>query len=129
MLIEDDNESDMGATRDKPIELEEVKIDVSDNNLVGGSDSKLDVSMNSVIKVGGENDAASSLDTSIVSVIKAGEDDSKGASKGDAGDGAESEDNNEANKDEEDDITLNLAQFEVLLSDLKTKHCAEKRML
>ena len=116
----------MGATKDKPIELDEVKIDVSDNNIVGGSDSKLDVSMNSVIKVGGENDAASSLDTSIVSVIKVGEEESKGPTKGDA---AETEDNNEAGKDEEDDITLNLAQFEVLLSDLKTKHLAEKRML
>ena len=65
VLIEDED-------KEKPIELDEVKIDVSDLN--GAPDSKLDISMNSVIKVGGDTEA-NSLNTSIISVIKVNDDD------------------------------------------------------
>ena len=93
-----------------------------------GDSSKLDISMNSVIRV--EEDAQSSLDTSVVSVIKVS----------DAADDKEScvsEQDSviEVGKegvgvvDDEKNLTLSMTQFEMILSDLKTKHLAEKRML
>lgn len=56
---------------EESVDLEDVKIDMSgigEPNGAGGGDSKLDISMNSVIRV--EDDSSSILDTSVVSVIK-----------------------------------------------------------
>lgn len=72
-MIEEDgknaNEQQRAALFDAalaaPIEMDDVKVDISE------IDSKLDISMNSVIRV--EDDAQSSLDTSIISVIKVSE--------------------------------------------------------
>ena len=87
--------------------------------------------MNSVIRV--EDDAASALDTSIVSVItvkEAGCLDKDGQSLQAADqDGEEAGPDIPAGKVEDENLTLSMNQFELLLSDLKTKHLAEKRML
>ena len=77
----------------------------------------LDESVNTVIQ--NEDDGQSSLDTSLISVIKVsdGKDD-------------EAEQTIEAAKVAVDEnLTLSMAQFEMILSDLKTRHLAEKRML
>ena len=98
------------------IDLDDVKIDFD-------LDSKLDESMNSVIRV--DDDGQSSLDTSIISVIRVCDNDAdKESELGDQDSVIE------IGKDVEDEnLTLSMAQFEMLLSDLKTKHLAEKRML
>ncbi len=88
--------------------------------------------MNSVIRVA--DDAQSSLDTSIISVIEVK--DSEEKDKNDLGqilpadqEGEEAGPDIQAAKVEDENLTLSMNQFELLLSDLKTKHLAEKRML
>ena len=101
-----------------------MKLDLSD------MDSKLDISMNSVIRV--EDDAQSSLDTSVISVIKVSDADADKESSelGSARPLDEQDSVIEVGKEATDEnLTLSMAQFEMLLSDLKTKHLAEKRML
>jgi len=88
-------------------------------------DSKLDESMNSVIRV--EDDTQSNLDTSIISVIRVTDDDADKESE--LGDQDSVIEVAKDVVDECENLTLSMAQFEMLLSDLKTKHLAEKRML
>lgn len=83
-------------------------------------DNKLDESINSVIQVGQDDDAQSDT-CSVISVVKVEpEEEEKG--------GEDQEIDDEKVADVEN-LTLSIAQFEMLLSDLKTKHLAEKRML
>ena len=107
--------------------MDDVKIEFE----VGESDlmveSKLDMSMNSVVTVQNEADAQSSLDTSVISVIKVTEEEER---KGAADDKElEKIDDIQAKAVKDDTLTLSLAQFECLVSDLKTKHLSEMKMI
>ena len=109
-----------------PIELSDVKIDMPSSLIDIDSsrpDNKLDESINSVIRVGGDDDTQSIGNTSVISVVKVEHDDEE---KGVTGEDQEIEDDKAADVE---NLTLSIAQFEMLLSDLKTKHLAEKRML
>lgn len=66
-----ETDDDKNKQLDNAIELDEVKIEfeVGETDLSPRADSKLDMSMNSVITVLNENDAQSNLDTSVVSVV------------------------------------------------------------
>ena len=121
------NDSHRGA-----IDLDDVQIEVADDVADELTQDKLNQSMNSVIRVA--DDAQSSLDTSIISVIEVK--DSEEKDKNDLAqilsadqDGEEAGTDVQAAKVEDENLTLSMNQFELLLSDLKTKHLAEKRML
>lgn len=78
--------------------------------------------MNSVIRVDTDDAASSQLNESISSVIRVTTTPEKDAKlEGEDGEG----DDDKGGKD----FKLTRAQFEVLISDLKTKHLAEKRMM
>lgn len=131
-----EKKSDKGSRNgDAPLALDDIHVEVgaesdAPDKVGGGSGEKqsLDQSINSVIRV--EDDAVSSqLNESVCSVIRVPQSPENDAA-------AEEDKEGEAAKAGEDDedndqkiMNLTRAQFEVLISDLKTKHLAEKRML
>lgn len=73
--------------------------------------------MNSVIRVDNDDAVSSQLNESVNSVIRV------------TTQTTPEKDGDEENDDKNKELNLTRAQFEVLISDLKTKHLAEKRML
>ena len=103
--------------------LEDVKINLLEE--AQDAQTKLDMSINSVIRVEDEDDA---LNTSVSTVLRVAS--SENSAKDKAMVEAESEEPDlEGVKGDNENLILSRAQFEVLISDLKTRHVAEKRML
>jgi len=115
-----ENEEEPNAKDEAPVDLSEIKIDIFES-IDSKADSNLDVSINTVIQQ--EDDAYSSLNTSVISVIKVS----------DELDRLEGDESNTVvmvgDTKVAENLTLSISQFEMILSDLKTKHFAEKRML